>query len=84
MNESMSRIIDDIFIIYNIKWLAMRIGRSVKMLGRWRNNHDTMSLDNISDLLAATGYELGFKCDICGDVHLINNVPLSCQTGDGE
>lgn len=23
-------------------------------------------------------------CDICGDFHDADNVPLSCQTGDGE
>ena len=23
-------------------------------------------------------------CDICGDMHDIDCVPLSCQTGDGE
>ena len=23
-------------------------------------------------------------CDICGDCHETDNIPLSCQTGDGE
>jgi len=24
------------------------------------------------------------QCDICGDCHHPDNIPLSCQTGDGE
>ena len=28
--------------------------------------------------------EMEVDCDICGDCHDVDSVPLSCQTGDGE
>ncbi len=30
------------------------------------------------------GEEIEESCDICGDCHYPDNIPLSCQTGDGE
>ncbi len=35
----------------------------------------------IEDLRADSGE---VQCDICGDVHDVDSVPIGCETGDGE
>lgn len=38
-----------------------------------------------SDMIKDLSYnEEVIECDICGNCHEIDCVPLSCQTGDGE
>ncbi len=39
-------------------------------------------LEAVGDLLAI--YPVEESCDICGDLHEPDNIPLSCKTGDGE
>jgi len=39
-------------------------------------------LEAVSDLMIS--YPEEDNCDICGDCHDVDNIPLSCQTGDGE
>ena len=42
------------------------------------------ALLDISEKIYALVENEEVSCDICGDCHEPDNVPLNCQTGDGE
>lgn len=43
------------------------------------------NLENFEDIRDSANTALHqIYCDICGDFHNVDNVPISCETGDGE
>lgn len=73
---------------YDLNNLALSIKEAAMYLTEKGLNRDNQkALQSAAEIIVLSSYAYkhdDIDCDICGDYHDIDSVPLSCETGDGE